>query len=88
MVSAPCTRLICWGTKRIPPPHASHCPASAPQRRHCTLYTTSLRPPLSKGGPHSSVTEVPLTLETRFTGAEGGPGKGGEGENGAKGEQK
>lgn len=74
-VSAPCTRLICWGTKRVPLPQASHCPTSPPQRRQSTLYVMSLRPPLSSGGPHSSVTEVPFTLETRFTGAEGGPGK-------------
>lgn len=74
-VSAPFTRLICWGTKRIPLPHASHCPASPAQRLQTTLYTMSARPPLSRGGPHSSVTEVPLTLEIRFTGAEGGPGK-------------
>lgn len=74
-VSAPCTRLICWGTKRIPLPHASHWPASPAQRLQTTLYTMSARPPLSRGGPHSSVTEVPFTLEIRFTGAEGGPGK-------------
>lgn len=74
-VSAPCTRLICWGMKRIPLPHASHWPASPAQRLQTTLYMTSARPPLSRGGPHSSVTEVPFTLEIRFTGAEGGPGK-------------
>lgn len=74
-VSAPCTRLICCGTKRMPLPQASHGPAAPAQRRHRTLYTTSARPPLSSGGPHSSVTEVPFTLEIRFTGAEGGPAR-------------
>lgn len=74
-VRAPCTRLICWGTKRMLLPQAWHGPASPAQRRHRTLYTTSARPPLSRGGPHSRVTEVPFTLEIRFTGAEGGPGR-------------
>lgn len=55
--------------------HVSHWPRSHGQCLQTTLYMMSARPPLSSGGPHSSVTEVPFTLEIRFTGVEGGPGK-------------
>lgn len=69
------TRLVCRGTKRGPPPQVSQWPSAQGQRRHTALYVMSLRPPGSRGGAHSRVTDVPFTLEIRFTGAEGGPGE-------------
>lgn len=42
-------------------------------RRHKTLYDRSSRCPMSRGGCHSSRTDVWLTTETTLRGAEGTP---------------
>lgn len=43
--------------------------------RHKTLYVRSSRCPVSRGGCHSSCTDVWLTTETTLRGAEGTPGE-------------
>ena len=42
-------------------------------RRHRTLYDRSSRCPISRGGCHSTITDVWLTTETTLRGAEGTP---------------
>ena len=65
----------------FPPPvppgeevQSSQGPPSPEHFLHNTLYCRSLRPPVSRGRSHSKFTDVPLTEEMTFTGADGGPG--------------
>lgn len=67
---------FCWGLKCTPLPQDRQRPRSpAPHLLHTTLYEMSSRPPLFWGGLHSKFTDVSLTLEIRFWGADGGPRK-------------
>lgn len=59
-------------------PQRVHAPRPAPQLLQMMLYTRSSRPPESRGGVHSSISEVSFTLEITAWGADGMAVKGTE----------
>lgn len=63
-------------TNATPSSHGWHARRSLLwHRRHTTLYDRSSRYPISRGGCHSSCTDVWLTTETTLRGADGTPGE-------------